>query len=92
MRFERIAWQADTPFGTAIEVQIRTAATYEALENAPWRGPTGAADFYRQPDAVVGPHPSGDRWAQCKVSLISPNQANSPVLKSISIEYEPTAE
>ena len=92
VRFERIRWEADTPFETGLELQIRTAPTREALEEAPWTGPTSSEDYYRQPGTAIPPHPSGHRWVQYKASLISPNQANSPVLTSVSIEYRPAAQ
>jgi FG-GAP-like repeat len=85
-RFERIDWEGETPFQTALEFQVRTASTREGLEKAAWTGPDGAASYYQHSDSALQGLPEG-RWIEYKASLISPNDADTPVLRSVSISY-----
>lgn len=85
--FEEISWAARTPFRTAIEFEIRTAATEEALRSAPWKGPSGPGSRYQQSGSRIQRMPTNHRWIQFKATLISPNSTNTPVLDSVSIAY-----
>ena len=85
VRFRRLTWEAETPFRTGIEFQIRTATTRAGLENSPWSGPGGVNDVFRESGAEIGPVPAEHRWIQYKAALISPNCANSPVLRRVDI-------
>ena len=84
--YERISWKADTPFHTRLEFQIRTAESEQQLTSAGWRGPAGADSFYRTSGTQIAAA-KNDRWIQFKASLISPNMANTPVLRSATISY-----
>jgi len=87
--FERIDWKGDTPFQTGIEFQVRTAPTRDGLALSQWQGPSGPKSFYREPGSRLSGLSANARWIQYKASLISPGSANSPVLRSVSIVYEP---
>ena len=65
--------------------QIRTAATRAGLENSPWSGPGGVNAVFQESGAEIGPVPAEHRWIQYKATLISPNCANSPVLRRVEI-------
>jgi hypothetical protein len=65
--------------------QIRTAATRVGLENSPWSGPGGVSEVFRESGAEIGPVPAEHRRIQYKSTLISPNCANSPVLRRVEI-------
>lgn len=80
VRLEKIAWEAETPFKTGVELQVRAAATKEALANAPWQG------AFKQSGASLAGVGAG-RWIQYQATLISPNEVNSPVLRGVSITY-----
>ena len=84
-RFSSLAWEGDTPFRTAIELQVRTATTRSELETTPWRGPQGLKSFYTESPVRLEILPESARWVQYKASLLSPDSANSPVLRSVSI-------
>jgi len=88
VKLSRVLWQAETPFRTGIELQVRTAATRRQLASSPWTGPDGANSYYRVSGARPKRPGSAHRWLQYKASLISPNSANTPLLKSVSIEFE----
>ncbi len=83
-----ISWKADTPFRTRVELQIRTSATNRGLASAAWQGPDGPSNAFRAPGPIAPGVGGKDRWIQYRASLISPNSANTPVLREVSIEYE----
>ena len=85
---KRASWKAETPFRTRVQLQIRSAATEEGLAAAAWQGPAGPNSFYKTSGTAVRSRNNNHRWIQYKVSLISPNSANTPVLHSVSIDYE----
>ena len=85
--FSTLAWKGDTPWRTGLEFQLRAAETRQGLDSAPWQGPRGPDSFYRNsPAGIEGLLPK-TRWIQYKASLISPDSANSPVLRSVSVGY-----
>ncbi len=86
-RFSTLAWTGETPFRTALEFQLRAAPTRQELTAAPWQGPRGTQSFYRTSPAEIEGLPKNARWIQYKASLISPNSANSPLLRSVSVRY-----
>ena len=83
----RVLWQAETPFRTRVEMQIRVADTRDGLRSAVWTGPIGKGSYFVESGAKPQPTRSG-RWLQYKASLISPNSANTPLLKSVTINYK----
>ncbi|PYV16658.1 MAG: hypothetical protein DMG07_07420 [Acidobacteria bacterium] len=80
----RLAWRAQTPNGTAVRFQVRSALTREALERAAWRGPGGAETYYDKSGAAVEVD-GGNRWLQYKAVLLTPDGGSSPVLESVEI-------
>ena len=75
------------PLANGLEFQLRAAETRQGLAAAPWQGPQGPNSFYRTTPAVIEGLPQRARWIQYKASLISPDSANSPVLRSVSVGY-----
>ena len=90
--FGGLTWDADTPFRTRVELQVRTAATEAGLQEAGWRGPGGRPGYFRQSGEAVGPTPAGHRWIQYKATLVSPNCANTPVLRAVELQIESEGE
>ncbi|MBL9213974.1 MAG: VCBS repeat-containing protein [Opitutaceae bacterium] len=76
-KWRRLEWKAETPFRSAVELQVRAAATREDLEKAPWSA------AFKQPGAelkgVTG------RWIQYRATLSSPDDVNSPVLREVVV-------
>ena len=87
-KYETISWQAQTPFRTEIEFQLRTASTQEGLLAAKWRGPDGPDSYYRKSGTTIPRIQASQPYIQYKASLISPNSTNSPILESVSIAYK----
>ena len=86
-RLQGISWRGDTPFRTRLDFQIRTADTQEQLPDAVWTGPNGShSDFTISGDRLPET-PREHRWVQYKASLVSPDSVNTPVLRSVTIEY-----
>ncbi|PYV15256.1 MAG: hypothetical protein DMG07_10225, partial [Acidobacteria bacterium] len=86
-RFESLRWEGEVPFRTRLEFQVRTGATREELAAAAWSGPSGAGSFYtKSGETLKGPGATG-RWIQYKATLVSPDDANTPVLRAVSISY-----
>lgn len=77
-----ISWKAETPFRTRVEFQVRSARTQKELESAEWKGASGPDSVYSRP----GPLQAADgRWLQFKATLVSPDDANTPVLRSVTV-------
>jgi hypothetical protein len=86
-RLQSLRWKAETPFRSRVEFQIKRASSSEALNTAPWQGLRGEGTFFQTSGASLeGLKGSGD-WIQYKATLVSPDSANSPILRSVSIEY-----
>lgn len=86
-RFFRLHWKAETPRGTSVRLQVRSAEAKEQLKQQPWNGPAGASFFTSSGESL----PPGARerpWLQYRVLLISPDGSNSPSLTEVSLECE----
>ncbi|MDO8587561.1 MAG: VCBS repeat-containing protein [Armatimonadota bacterium] len=83
---ERIEWQADTPHGSAVWFQIRTAFSRDALEKVGWVGPKGKDSYYKTSGSKLKTEP-GASWIQYRAILISPNCAASPSLEKVSLSF-----
>ena len=81
-----IGWDAETPLGTTIALQIRTAADKESLTKAPWRGPMAPDSWFTEPGPVSVGESSGD-WLQYRARLATPNGGASPVLTRVEIRF-----
>ena len=85
VRLRSLRWDGQTPHRTALEFQLRVAPTREQLETIPWQGPSGPGSYYKESGKPLS---GRGRWLQYKATLVSPQSANSPVLESVSVEYE----
>ena len=86
-QFDTLVWKGEAPFSAEIKFQVRAGSSIEALHKASWQGPQGDGSFYTNNRSKLKNLPLDLRYFQFKAILISPNGANSPVLKSISITY-----
>jgi hypothetical protein len=78
-----VSWKADTPFGTAVEIQLRSGSTSAELLAAQWHGPSGPGSWYgRSGAAVTGVR---GRWLQYRARLSTPNGGPTPYLYEVSI-------
>ena len=81
------SWYAETPHHTDIEFQIRTAETTDQLGLASWRGPHGVGSYFHFSGSELLGIDKAHRAIQYKAILISPNSTNTPVLRSVSLDY-----
>lgn len=86
MTGQRIDWDAETPNGSKVELQIRTAANQSELSRAPWSGPGGAGTYYEKSGTPLST-PVGHSWIQYRIIFLSPNGADSASLQRVSITF-----
>ena len=89
VRCEMLTWEGETPFATRLEFQVRVARTRDLLEQSEWLGPGGRGTFYSSKRSVLTDALLKGRWIQFKATLTSPNGANSPILRSVSLRFGP---
>ncbi|MEM3042965.1 MAG: kelch repeat-containing protein [Thermoplasmata archaeon] len=86
--FGRISWEGTVPEGTSIKLQLRSAKTLEELERAPFVGPDGSAGtFYRRSGEAVSSAHNGSSRFQYRAYLETSSHTLTPVLKSVTINY-----
>ena len=86
-QFETLSWDGETPFATSIQFQVRGANSVEALRQSKWKGPEGEGSFYIDRHSKLKGLLSNTRYFQFKATLVGPNGASTPVLRSTSIGY-----
>ena len=86
-QFETLSWDGETPFATSIQFQVRGGDSVEALRQSKWKGPEGEGSFYIDRHATLKGLLSKTRYFQFKATLVGPNGASTPVLRSTSIGY-----
>jgi hypothetical protein len=84
----KIEWTAQTPLGSAVMFQIRTADSASGLRSAKWSGPGGESTYYVGTGAAVKPPPAGHAWIQYRACFTSPNGAACPSLERIAITFK----
>ena len=80
----QIKWRAQTPHGTKVRFQLRTAPSKEQLSKAAWTGPRHTDSFFKQPGPIQLADQS--RWLQYRVLLLTPDGGNTPILEEVRIE------
>ena len=83
----RIEWEAETPHGTAVQFQVRTAASETELEAAPWVGPKGRSGKWFTRNGSKIRKVEGE-WIQYRARLTTPNGGPTPYLSRVAVEFE----
>ncbi|MBI4606497.1 MAG: VCBS repeat-containing protein [Planctomycetes bacterium] len=83
----RIEWKAQTPHGSRVAMQVRTAPDEPSLERATWVGPRGPGSVYESSGSRLAT-PAGHGWIQYRAILVSPNGAVSPALEEVRIRFD----
>lgn len=83
-----LRWEAETPHQTAVHLQLRTATSREALDQASWIGADGPGSWFQNPEHTLQNHFPPGSWVQWRARLISPDSANSPVLRDVTLEFQ----
>ena len=87
---QSLSWIGNTPSGTAIQFQLRTADSSENIETATFVGPDGTtATFYTATPSTItlDPNRSGEQFVQWQVQMTSDGNS-SPALEEVTIKYE----
>ncbi|MCK5560507.1 MAG: hypothetical protein KAJ51_07940, partial [Thermoplasmata archaeon] len=85
---KKLTWVADTPPGTGIIFQIKTAREKLGLSFKKFLGPNGTKkSVYFTSGKAIWPGHEGDRWLQYVILFISTKDHVNPCLKSINIIY-----
>lgn len=82
----QLAWEGEAPRGARLLFQIRSAATQQALDTAPWQGPAGKQSYFESPGQTLRLS-GGHSWLQYRVVLTSPDGASNPVLDKVTLRY-----
>ncbi|MEJ2618251.1 MAG: hypothetical protein P8Z35_25065, partial [Ignavibacteriaceae bacterium] len=80
-----IKWEAETPFNTDVNFQIRVADSEEAIQNAQWQGPSGVNSWFSKSKNKI--HRLIGKYIQYRARLITPNDAATPYLTSVEINF-----
>lgn len=86
-RFRTLRWRAETPFGSSVVFQIRTAASRGQLDAANWVGPDGHGSHFTQSGQDLPQLPGNERWIQYRAILRTPNGASTPILTRVDVVY-----
>lgn len=84
-----LLWTAETPHGSAVAFQVRTAASQETLADAAWLGPQGAAGQEFTASGGAFDVPEGHAWIQYRACLRTPDGGPTPVLHEVTLEAHP---
>jgi hypothetical protein len=82
-----LEWKAETPHGSRVLMQVRTAPDEPSLERATWVGPKGANSTYDSSGSRLAAL-AGHAWIQYRALLVSPNGAVSPALEKVTIHFD----
>jgi hypothetical protein len=84
VRLAELSWRARQPHGTAVEFQVRSAESTEALATADWRGADEGNGRMKQ--SPVGLKiPAQHRWLQYRACLLTPDGGSTPVLDEVKL-------
>lgn len=86
-RLQSLRWKAETPFRSRVEFQLKRASSAETLRTTQWEGVGGPGTVFQTSGASLEGLKGSGGWIQYKATFISPDSANSPILRSVSIEY-----
>ncbi|MGH8018079.1 MAG: hypothetical protein ACREIA_07280 [Opitutaceae bacterium] len=85
-RLRAIDWAADTPPGTSVHIQVRSAASADALSRSTWEGGNGKDSAFEVPTPSAGLALQGP-WVQFRVLLANPG-GGLPVMRSVTLDFE----
>ncbi|MCX6168472.1 MAG: VCBS repeat-containing protein [Ignavibacteriales bacterium] len=80
-----IKWEAETPFGTSVNFQIRVADSENEIQTAEWQGPSGTNSWYTKTGSEI--KGLNGKFIQYCARLITPNDAATPYLTSVEIAF-----
>ena len=81
-----IEWTAETPFGTDVHFQVRTAENESDILNAEWQGPSGTDTWFTESGTNL--KNLKGKFIQYRARLITPNGAATPYLTGVKIKFK----
>ena len=82
----RLRWEAETPHGTSVRFQVRTAPTAEDLAHTSWTGPDGEGSYYLVSGAALPAQILEGHWLQYRAVLTTPDGGSTPVLTQVRLD------
>jgi hypothetical protein len=86
-RGSRLDFKAQTPHGSRVVFQIRTAPSEKELESSEWTGPSGKDSYYERSGAAFTT-PDGHSWIQYRAVLDTKDGVQSPSIESVSLIFK----
>ena len=83
---KNVTWRTETPHGSSVRLQIRTATSEAELQEAVWSGLAGPGSYYARPGRIGSTNPT-HAWIQYRAVLATPHGAVSPVLSEVAITF-----
>jgi hypothetical protein len=80
----RLSWKGQTPQGSKLMFQVRTAPSRQELGTAPWLGPDGPKSYYDRSGARLQGLAGG--WMQYRVVFLSIDGVTYPTLDEVEIQ------
>jgi hypothetical protein len=87
-RYRGIYWDAEVPPEATVSLQVRTAATRDALETTAWTGPTGVSDAYTASGQALSAAMSGQPWVQFRILFKTADTSKTPRVRSVRVTYQ----
>lgn len=84
----RLRWKAQTPHGTGVKFQLRSAATEAALAKTSWAGPQGDSKAWYVDSGSEFAVPANHRSIQYRVALTTPDGGSTPVLQEVGLDIK----
>ncbi len=85
-RVTQLSWDAQMQPKTWVKAQIRSASSRDALSQATWLGPDGAASWFEE-TMPVNVAVAGE-WLQFRLVLGALNSGCSPRVRAVHVEWE----
>jgi len=83
----KLEWEAATPKGTSVKLQVRTATTREGLDAAKFAGPDGTDQSWYEQSGVELKIPAAG-FLQYRVVLATEDPARTPYLKRVAFSEQ----
>ena len=85
-KLAKVTWRAEEAHGAKVRFQVRLAASQEALQDAPWRGPGGDNTYFEASGAELSSTSDG-RWVQYRAVFESPDGGAWPILNEVGLVF-----
>jgi len=86
--FGKISWEINSPLGTSIKFQLRTANDANNLSTMDFIGPDGSRNtYYRTSGQQISSVHNGSGYLQYRAILGTTNPIKSPEIKTVTIDY-----